>query len=60
MNMKAAKEVVKQAFNEWSGFEAVLPADILFCCAGNVVHNGWGKAKLYEFFKSSFSNTVIK
>ena len=57
--MKAAKEIVKQAFNEWSGFEAVLPADVLFCCAGNVLHNGWGKAKLYEFFESCFSKNVI-
>ena len=52
--MKQAKEVVKQVFNEWSGFDAVLSDEILFCLAGNVKFNKWGKASLIEFFNNNF------
>ncbi len=52
--MSQAKQVVQESFDRYNGFKSVLPADLLFCWAGNVRHNGWTEDQLIAQFKQAF------
>ena len=54
--MNQAKAVVQESFNNYNGFVSVLPADLLFCWAGNVRFNGWTDVELVAQFKEAFEN----
>ncbi len=59
MDIKQAKEIVKQAFNAYTGFDSVLPEDLLFSFAGSVKHLGWTVEDLNNAFKSHFSQELV-
>jgi hypothetical protein len=54
LTMNQAKAVVQESFDNYNGFVSVLPADLLFCWAGNVRFNGWTDAELVAQFKLTF------
>lgn len=59
MKLSAAKEVVAKAYNEFVGFECVLPEDEMFRFAGSVKHLGWGANELNAAFKARFTATEV-
>lgn len=59
MKLSAAKEIVIQAFNAYTGFESVLPENLLFSFAGSVKHLGWTTEDLNNAFRSHFSQELV-